>query len=246
MAVEQTIKATHAGNKAPDPFYFEIIERIKKVTHARTQIELANILNIRQSSVSDAKRRQSIPAEWYLKLFEILGANPDWLKRGIGPIYLRTETGYFPSNEDRIITNLNLLTEPLPCAEIVTVYSIHGDYTEKSYSFIEHNIIEKIAIPKHYACDGLVVFLIDNDSASPTVRRNSYVGINTLSTYPISGEFFAVNMPYEGIVLRKLFWKQEKNCFVLKSENAEFPEIHIDVEQRKYILGKLSWILQKV
>ena len=44
-----------------DHIYNETIERIKAVTHTRTQTALAEILEIRQSSISDAKRRQSVP-----------------------------------------------------------------------------------------------------------------------------------------------------------------------------------------
>lgn len=41
--------------------YSEIITRIQAVTRTRTQNELAEILAIRQSSIADAKRRQSVP-----------------------------------------------------------------------------------------------------------------------------------------------------------------------------------------
>ena len=74
-----------------DHIYEKTIERIKAVTRTRTQNELAEILAIRQSSIADAKRRQSVPGAWYMTLFEKLGVNPDWLKSGIGPVYLRTE-----------------------------------------------------------------------------------------------------------------------------------------------------------
>ena len=39
----------------------EIFERIKIATNTRTQVELAEVLDIRQSSISDAKRRNSVP-----------------------------------------------------------------------------------------------------------------------------------------------------------------------------------------
>ena len=74
--------------------------RIKTVSRTQTQTELAKLLEVSQSSVAEAKRRQSIPADWYLKLFEKLGVNPDWLKKGNGPVYLRTEAGYVPSDGD--------------------------------------------------------------------------------------------------------------------------------------------------
>ena len=78
------------------PAFAEIYERIKLATNSRTQVELAEVLDIRQSSISDAKRRNSVPGDWFMKLFEKFGLNPDWLKQGIGPMYLRTEQGYMP------------------------------------------------------------------------------------------------------------------------------------------------------
>lgn len=48
----------------------------------KTQVELANALNIRQSSISDAKRRCSIPAEWMLKLVRLVGVSPEWIEEG--------------------------------------------------------------------------------------------------------------------------------------------------------------------
>ncbi|WP_051677199.1 helix-turn-helix domain-containing protein [Maridesulfovibrio frigidus] len=50
-----------------------------------TQVKLAEALGIRQSSISDAKRRNSIPAEWFVKALEIGGVDPDWIRTGEGP-----------------------------------------------------------------------------------------------------------------------------------------------------------------
>lgn len=66
----------------------DIMMRIRKETGARTQVELAAMLGIRQSSISDAKRRGSVPADWQLKLLEGYGMNPLWLMTGQGARYL--------------------------------------------------------------------------------------------------------------------------------------------------------------
>jgi hypothetical protein len=50
----------------------------------RTQVVLADILDIRQSSISDAKRRNTLPPEWLLKLQRAYGLNPDWIEFGTG------------------------------------------------------------------------------------------------------------------------------------------------------------------
>lgn len=59
--------------------------RIKEVTGARTQVQLAEVLEVRQSSISDAKRRASIPPEWLLKLQRSHKIFADWFLTGEGP-----------------------------------------------------------------------------------------------------------------------------------------------------------------
>ena len=44
--------------------YEETMARIKTVSRTQTQTELAKLLEVSQSSVAEAKRRQSIPADW--------------------------------------------------------------------------------------------------------------------------------------------------------------------------------------
>lgn len=62
--------------------------RILAVTGLKTQVELANLLGIRQSSISDAKRRQSIPDGWLVKMVELFGCSPIWIKTGEGAAFL--------------------------------------------------------------------------------------------------------------------------------------------------------------
>ncbi len=65
----------------------EFWERIKTATDIRTQGDLASILGVRQATVSDAKKRNSVPAEWLMKLYQSHKLNPVWLAHGIGPVH---------------------------------------------------------------------------------------------------------------------------------------------------------------
>lgn len=65
------------------------IERLFGVAKCKTQLQLANFMGIRQSSVSDAIRRKSIPPEWLLALLRHDQTNPDWILTGKGSRYLR-------------------------------------------------------------------------------------------------------------------------------------------------------------
>lgn len=64
--------------------------RVFEAAECRTQMELAKLLDIKQSSVSDAKRRKAVPAEWLVKLFERKRINPDWIRSGTGHKFIQT------------------------------------------------------------------------------------------------------------------------------------------------------------
>ena len=64
------------------------LERFFEAAECRTQVELADFLGIRQSSVSDAKKRSKIPAEWLMTLLRFKSVNPEWILTGEGAIYL--------------------------------------------------------------------------------------------------------------------------------------------------------------
>ena len=81
------------------------LSRFFEAASCRTQQELAAFLGVRQSSVSDAKRRDSIPAEWLITLLRKKWVNPFWVMTGCGTRLLKPT-----ENEDG-------LSEPLaPCA----------------------------------------------------------------------------------------------------------------------------------
>lgn len=61
------------------------LTRIFEAAECHTQVELAALLGIRQSSISDAKRRNAIPAEWLVKLLRLKRINPEWILTGLGP-----------------------------------------------------------------------------------------------------------------------------------------------------------------
>ena len=69
------------------------LARVFEAAGCQTQLQLAAILDIRQSSISDAKRRGAIPSDWLIKLLYLRGVNPAWIMDGIGPKFLA------PSND---------------------------------------------------------------------------------------------------------------------------------------------------
>lgn len=81
--------------------FTEQMERIRQATGTRTQSELADFLGIRQSSVSDAKRRCKIPSDWLVTIMRVKNVHPEWILTGNGPRYVLAPTppGYYETGE---------------------------------------------------------------------------------------------------------------------------------------------------
>ena len=63
------------------------LERLLQAAECRSQVELADFLGIRQSAISDAKRRGIIPADWLHFLQKTKGIRPEWILSGTPPQY---------------------------------------------------------------------------------------------------------------------------------------------------------------
>ena len=59
--------------------------RIVEVTAAKTFADVATALDVRQSAVSDAKRRGRIPSHWLETILRKYGVSRQWILTGRGP-----------------------------------------------------------------------------------------------------------------------------------------------------------------
>lgn len=225
----------------------EIFDRIKLATNTRTQVELAEVLDIRQSSISDAKRRNSIPSDWYMKLFEKFGLNPDWLKKGLGPMYLRTENGYEPVDGPNpgILFEAGRYGEPEASGVLVTVYSMSCDGSDEEGWKLRPE--SKLNIPQNFASPSVEVVRMDAASMEPVVRRGAYVGLDTAQRNVVSGELYGVYVPFEGLALKRIFLDAENSRFILRSENRSHPDQYVSVDKiGSRIHGRTVWVLQEI
>lgn len=226
--------------------FAEIYQRITQATSCRTQVELAEVLDIRQSSISDAKRRNSVPGDWYMKLFEKFGLNPDWLKQGVGPMYLRTEQGYAPQDAPAYLAENTAaygddLAKHMVCTEFLmpTAYKA-GDERPPLLP------AGKISLPVSYARTGILVFRMRGDNMTPLIPSGAHYGVDTLAAGITSGQIYALFAPNEGLILRRVFLDGPQESYLLRSEAAAFPETRLAPEKlRERLLGRVVWALQQ-
>ena len=78
------------GGSPPQRDFESQYRRVFEAAACRTRAELAAILDIRQSAISDAERRRAAPSDWLITLFEKKRINPEWVRMGQGGRTVRT------------------------------------------------------------------------------------------------------------------------------------------------------------
>ena len=224
----------------------EVFERIKAATGTRTQVELAEVLDIRQSSISDAKRRNSVPSDWYMKLFEQFGLNPDWLKKGSGPMYLRTEQGYTPVDAPAMGAVMEDPGKYNGADSKSAVVNVHSTYAGQEQAGQQGAMVGRLSLPQSFATPGIHVVRIDTANMEPYILKGAFVGIDTTQRRVASGELYGVQLPYEGIVLKRTFVDAQSGSLILKSANPAHPEFTVPLERHEeHIIGRVAWVLQR-
>lgn len=177
--------------------------RLKTTLGFKNQKELADILEIRQSSISDAKRRDVIPADWAIKLLRKERINPHWIYVGLHPMRIGDQG-------DRI--------QPAPSAG--------------NPSFLER-----------YAANSLSIIVMQDASMEPGIPRDSHVGINTSNRVLISEALYGVNLPYEGLTVRRIVTDDKNRKATLYAQNPSIPASTLAFDRLEAILqGRAVWI----
>ena len=225
----------------------EVFDRIKHATKTRTQVELADVLDIRQSSISDAKRRDSVPSDWFMKLFEKFGLNPDWLKHGNGPMYLKTDEGYGAfEGEDQFAFMEAAAHYSIPESKgkVVTVHSMQCEDSGNETWPLKK--IGKLNVPQSLARPSVIVIKMESSSMEPLIHRGAYVGIDTEQKGILSGELYALYSAFE-VALHRVFLESDKQRFILRSENPDYPEQVMEVGKRAdLVIGRAVWVMQEL
>jgi SOS-response transcriptional repressor LexA len=135
------------------------------------------------------------------------------------------------------------------------INSIDGFLKANIYSFAgagnfidltEYEPIDTIIIPVNFYSPSIVLVKVSGHSMEPLIFNDAIVGIDKNDKQFVSGEIYAVWLPYEGAVIKRLYVM--KDNIILSSENKNFPEIKVsfaDVQADNFIIGRLKWVIQK-
>ena len=193
--------------------------------------ELAKIVNVNRSSITQARRKDSIPANWLLELFRSHGLNPDWLEGGVGPQWMkagdRLETTFFPVPK----------VQARLCAGAGS-FEI-GEQVEEYYSF------QSTWLQNKGTKDRMVLMDVFGSSMSPEIKDGDTVLIDQSQTDIYAGTVYAVGV--EDTIMVKRIEKHPRKL-VLLSDNKAYAPIFLSENEmdRVRILGKVLWVCREL
>lgn len=211
------------GSEGGDERRFQkVLSRIRMVTGTRTQVELAAVLEIRQSSVSDACRRSTVPPQWYLTLLTKLGVNPLWVEHGTEPQYLLGPRRVAVSDEMDACGCLPVSVRstrcPPPSPTRAPVLSVVGE----------------VFLPSAWLRPSFILLCLEADAGLPHFPRGAYVSVDTACVQPLPGEYYAV-FPAGGGVRMTPLRVLADGRYTMDGEagEVECPSVHV--------LGRVVW-----
>ena len=166
-----------------------------------------------------------------------------WLASGEGPmmpgkaVQGRFEVG--GDTEDKALPGF----EPV---EGVTLQVYFAGGAGDPFELIPSEPIEEIVIPKAFYTPSIVPVKVQGRSMSPTMRDGAIVGVDRADRRIVNGELYAVWLPYQGAVIKRLYLDAKK--ILLQSDNEEFRshDIEVDLEEadEHFVQGRVKWVMQ--
>lgn len=219
----------------PDTFE-DAYARIQAATHTRTQTEIANLLGIKQSSISDAKKKNTIPDGWLVTLYRSCGLEPDWILFGQEPASKKESA--MPGVRETI-------GEYAAAAARTTVYAMARTDSETG-AWVREGL-ESIPVLDSLARPNLIVVKMDNTSMEPVIRRGAYVGVDCDDVRIRSGEIYALDFPGEGLVIKRVVRDLEAKRLAILSDNPAHQPQYLPLDNPEVTpLGKAVWVIQEL
>jgi len=206
------------------------LQRAFEATGAGSQNELASILRINRSAITQARNKDSIPAKWLLKLYRQYGLNPDWLETGEGRTFLKqadaveSEFKNIPKVKARLCAGGGSF-------EV-------GSEIEGYYAF------RKEWLGSKGSSDKMVLMDIFGNSMQPELRDGDTVLVDESQKNILSGAMYAVGVE-DTIMVKRV--EKHPNRLALLSDNRDYSPIYLQFEELNSIriIGKVIWVCRE-
>jgi len=214
-----------------DQEFQKFIQRVYEAAGIESQTDLARILGVNRSAVTQARKKGAIPDRWLLQLFRGYGLNPEWLETGVGSTFLGTRQS--PATEFEKIPKVSARL----CAGNGS-FEVGAD-VQGYYSF------RKAWLNKRGIAGKMVLVDIFGNSMEPEMRDGDTVLIDQSQKNILAGAIFALGIE-DTIMVKRV--EKHPNKLVLRSDNRDYAPIYLEGQEvdQVRILGKVIWVCREL
>ena len=116
---------------------------------------------------------------------------------------------------------------------VLPVHALAG--AGPAWDFAEVDPLFYVGVPEFFMRQAPKAVQVRGNSMEPTIRDQAVVGISPDAPEIIQGKIYAIRLPYEGLVVKRV-----------KSDNKEHPDIHVPFADADGIIqGRVMWVLQQ-
>jgi len=206
------------------------MKRLHEATPIASQANLAKVLNISRSAITQAKRNDSIPPKWIIELSRQQNLNPGWLEKGSGPKTL----------EQSIYHEIFHQVPKIKARLSAGGGSFETESENKELYSFRKDWLRRKGLPKN-----MVLMDITGNSMEPELKENDTVLIDQSQKAVLAGAIYAVGLA-DTIVVKRL--EKRPRELVLLSENARYPMMSFRGEEMNSvrIIGKVIWVCREL
>ena len=141
---------------------------------------------------------------------------------------------------------------PLPQKELFTlpsrtrIVAVHAmDHLDQKTRKWTQQPIESIEISENLNRPALLVVRMEDAGMEPVIRRQAYVGLDRDDVTVRSGEIYALDIPGEGLVIKRVERDSAGGHLRLMSESPRHAERTLPLDGPGYVvIGRVVWVIQ--
>ena len=116
-------------------------------------------------------------------------------------------------------------------------------------SLIEGEPIDTIYIRQEFLNEHMVVVKAKGHSMEPTIMNGAYLGIDIYDKDIISGEMYALWIPYEGAIIKRVHVDPRGTIQIISDnpDSKRYPTVTLQMNElnEHLVQGRVKWVIQK-
>lgn len=209
----------------------EILDKIKEIKKIKSDTELADFFEVKQSTLASWRARESIPHDIIIAFCNNENISLDWLLRGQGLRQIETEESKLPE-------------------EYVFVPQVGGKISAGGGLVPENHIEMRIAfrrawIMKRGDPKNMALIKVSGDSMEPTLQSGDLVLVDHGRNYlDPQGGIYAIAVD-DTLMIKRLQTDYPSKKVKIISDNSKYSPMEADIDQVK-INGKVIWFGREI